>query len=137
VGDSWRADETYIKIEGQWMYLYRAVDKAGRTVDFLLSRRRDVAAAQGFFSRAIRQHGAPRVITLAHSVRGPKYVVKKGKTPVWSREDAKTLLDSIRPWRFGIGPGLDVLVFLLRFSDLIPSLGVAGSVIATIQSKCG
>ena len=45
-------------------YLYRAVDKAGRTVDFLLSRRRDMAAAQRFFSRAIRQHGAPRVITL-------------------------------------------------------------------------
>jgi len=46
VGDSWRVDETYIKIKGQWMYLYCAVDKAGRTVDFLLSKRRDVAAAQ-------------------------------------------------------------------------------------------
>jgi transposase-like protein len=54
VGDSWRLDETYIKIKGQWMYLYRAVDKACRTVDFLLSKRRDVAAAQGFFSRAIK-----------------------------------------------------------------------------------
>jgi hypothetical protein len=43
----------------------------------------------------------------------------------------------IRPRRFGIGLGLDVLVFLLCFSDLIPSLGVAGSVIATIQSKSG
>jgi transposase-like protein len=61
---SWRVDETYIKIKGQWAYLYRAVDKAGRTVDFLLSRRRDMAAAQRFFSRAIRQHGAPRIITL-------------------------------------------------------------------------
>ena len=40
VGDSWRVDETYLKIRGQWVYLYRAVDKAGRTVDFLLSRRR-------------------------------------------------------------------------------------------------
>jgi transposase-like protein len=64
VGDSWRVDETYIKIKGQWVYLYRAVDKAGRTVDFLLSKRRDVAAAQRFFSRAIRQHGAPRMISL-------------------------------------------------------------------------
>jgi transposase-like protein len=64
VGGSWRVDETYIKIKGQWAYLYRAVDKAGRTVDFLLSRRRDMAAAQRFFARAIRQHGAPRVITL-------------------------------------------------------------------------
>ena len=44
--------------------LYRAVDTAGRTVDFLLSRRRDIAAAKRFFSRATRQHGVPRVITL-------------------------------------------------------------------------
>src|SRR5918911_5548995 len=64
VGDSWRVDETYIKVKGQWVYLYRAVDKAGRTVDFLLSKKRDIAAAKRFFSRAMRQHGAPRVITL-------------------------------------------------------------------------
>ena len=55
---------TYIKVKGQWVYLYRAVDKQGRTVDFLLSKRRDVAAAKRFFSRAAKQHGAPRVITL-------------------------------------------------------------------------
>ena len=57
-------DETYLTIKGQWVYLYRAVDKAGRTVDFLLSRRRDMAAATRFFSKAIKQHGVPRVITL-------------------------------------------------------------------------
>ena len=57
-------DETYLKIRGQWVYLYRAVDKAGRTVDFLLSRWRDMAAATRFFSKAIKQHGVPRVITL-------------------------------------------------------------------------
>ena len=56
--------KTYLKIRGQWVYLYRAVDKAGRTVDFLLSRRRDMAAAKRFFFRAVKQHGAPRVITL-------------------------------------------------------------------------
>ena len=49
VGDSWRVDETYIKVKGQWVYLYRAVDKQGRTVHFLLSKRRDVAAAKRFF----------------------------------------------------------------------------------------
>ena len=64
VGNSWRVDETYLKIKGEWVYLYRAVDKVGRTVDFLLSRRRDIAAAKRFFSRATRQHGVPRVITL-------------------------------------------------------------------------
>jgi transposase-like protein len=42
VGGSWRMDETYIKVQGQWVYLYGAVDKAGRTVDFFLSRNRDV-----------------------------------------------------------------------------------------------
>src|SRR5258708_9968629 len=46
------------------VYLYRAVDKQGRTVDFLLSKRRDVTAAKRVFCRAAKQHGAPRVITL-------------------------------------------------------------------------
>src|SRR5919109_2363892 len=64
VNGSWRCDETYIKVKGQWVYLYRAVDKAGRTVDFLLSKRRDTDAAKRFFSRAVKQHGGPRVITL-------------------------------------------------------------------------
>src|SRR5271169_1341911 len=64
VGNSWRVDETYITVRGQGVYLYRTVDKEGCTVDFLLSRRRDMAAAKRFFSKAAKQHGAPRVITL-------------------------------------------------------------------------
>lgn len=64
VGGSWRCDETYIKVKGRWTYLYRAVDKQGRTVDFLLSEKRDVAAARRFFRKAIKNNGAPRVITL-------------------------------------------------------------------------
>jgi len=64
VSGSWRCDETYIKVRGRWTYLYRAVDKYGQTVDFLLSQRRDVAAAKRFFSKAIRHNGTPRVITL-------------------------------------------------------------------------
>ena len=46
VGGSWRMDETYVKVRGEWVYLYRAVDKAGKTVDFLLSQQRDVNAAK-------------------------------------------------------------------------------------------
>ena len=64
VSGSWRCDETYIKVKGRWTYLYRAVDKHGRTVDFLLSERRDVAAAKHFFRKAMKNNGTPRVITL-------------------------------------------------------------------------
>jgi transposase-like protein len=64
-GGSWRVDETYVKIKGRWTYLYRAVDKAGKTVDFLLRAKRDVAAAKAFFRRAFNSQGRlPRAITL-------------------------------------------------------------------------
>ena len=57
VGSRWRMDETYIRVKGQWKYLYRAVDTEVQTIDFLLTARRDAAAALGFFRKAIRQHG--------------------------------------------------------------------------------
>ena len=64
-GASWRVDETYVKIKGRWTYLYRAVDKEGKTVDFLLRAKRDVAAAKVFFRRAFKSQGRlPRAITL-------------------------------------------------------------------------
>jgi transposase-like protein len=63
-GSSWRVDETYIKVRGKWNYLYRAVDKQGRTVDFLLSQHRDKAAAIRFFRKAIGNHQAPEKVTL-------------------------------------------------------------------------
>jgi transposase-like protein len=52
VNNSWRVDETYIKVQGKWNYLYRAVDKHGKTVDFLLRPDRGIAAAQAFFRKA-------------------------------------------------------------------------------------
>ena len=64
VGWSWRVDETYIKVGGQWKYLYRAVDKLGQTVDFLLTALRDVAAARRFFERALDLHDVPASITI-------------------------------------------------------------------------
>jgi len=61
---SWRMDETYIKVKGQWYYLYRAVDKTGQTIDFLLTEQRDERAAKRFLTKAIRRHGVPEKITL-------------------------------------------------------------------------
>jgi putative transposase len=61
---SWRLDETYIKIKGQWSYLYRAVDKTGQTIDFLLTEHRDERAARRFLTKAIRRHGVPAKITI-------------------------------------------------------------------------
>ncbi len=63
-GSSWRVDETYIRVKGKWTYLYRAVDKQGQIVDFLLSEKRDIAAAKRFFIKAIQNNEAPEKITL-------------------------------------------------------------------------
>ncbi|NPD69869.1 IS6 family transposase (plasmid) [Lichenicola cladoniae] len=67
VGGSWRMDETYVRIKGVWTYLYRAVDKAGATVDFLLTARRDRKAALRFLRKAAGRHGVPRKITIDKS----------------------------------------------------------------------
>jgi transposase-like protein len=68
VGTSWRVDETYIRVKGEWKYLYRAVDYQGNTVDFLLSEHRDIArdiaAAKSFFEKAIESQGTPDKIIL-------------------------------------------------------------------------
>jgi IS6 family transposase len=66
INDSWRVDETYIKIKGQWMYLYCAVESKGNTIDFYLSKTRDKQAAKCFFKKALRSFhvSKPRVITV-------------------------------------------------------------------------
>jgi putative transposase len=66
VGASWRMDETYISVKGQWKYLYRAVDKAGHTVDFLLTAKRDRKAAARFLRKAI-ECATPKKITIDKS----------------------------------------------------------------------
>jgi len=67
IGFSWRMDETYIKIKGEWHYLYRAVDKEGNTVDFMLSPKRDRKAALRFFAKAIDSSGLPHTVTIDKS----------------------------------------------------------------------
>jgi len=88
--DSWRVDETYIKVKGQWMYLYRAVDSKGNTIDFYLSKTRGHKAAKRFFKKALRScHvSKPRVVTVD---KNPAYPVameelkKEKKMPVGSQ----------------------------------------------------
>ncbi len=64
VGGSWRMDETYIKVRGEWVYLYRAVDKAGKTVDFFLIRERDTNGAKAFLRKAMKGQHVPAKVTL-------------------------------------------------------------------------
>ena len=72
--DSWRMDETYVRVKGKWRYLYRAVDSTGATLDFLLSAKQDAAAAKRFLAKALggANHPAPRVInTDGHAAYPP------------------------------------------------------------------
>jgi IS6 family transposase len=75
---SWRVDETYLRVAGKWTYLYRAVDSTGATIDFLLSARRDAAAAKRFFQKALRSlgHPRPRVINVDGNPSYPKVVAE-------------------------------------------------------------
>jgi transposase-like protein len=80
--DSWRVDETYIRVKGKWVYLYRAVDSTGASIDFLLSAKRDAAAAERFLAKALggANNPAPRVInTDEHAGYPPAVVWLKAK----------------------------------------------------------
>jgi putative transposase len=83
---SWRMDETYIKVKGQWRYLYRAVDTHGQTIDFLLTEHRDKEAALRFLKKAIRRNGVPKTITLdgseANEAAIKRYNAEHGTTIV-------------------------------------------------------
>jgi transposase, IS6 family len=76
--DSWRVDETYIRVKGKWVYLYRAVDSSGATIDFLLSTKRDAATAERFLGKALggENHPAPRVINTDKHAAYPPAIVE-------------------------------------------------------------
>lgn len=75
---SWRVDETYIRVAGKWTYLYKAVDSAGDTIDFLLSPKRDAPAAKRFIQKALRCPGRarPRVINVDGNPSYPKVIAE-------------------------------------------------------------
>ncbi len=98
-GRSWRVDETYIRVRGEWTCLYRAVDKAGQTVDFRLSKRRDVEAAKAFFHKAIRHEGRPpQTITsdgYAASHRAVREMKNEGLLPRRTRLRSSKYLNNL------------------------------------------
>ena len=107
VGRSWRVDETFIKVRGQWMYLYRAVDGQGNTVEFFLSRTRGIAAAKAFFRKALKHHREPPSITLdghrpSHSAR--RRMGMNGECNFRGRSPGEKSLLSIPEQRPGAGP---------------------------------
>jgi transposase-like protein len=67
VGKSWRMGETYIRVKGEWRYLYRAVDKDGNTIDFLMRAKRDKVAARRFFEKSVAHNGVPEIVTIDKS----------------------------------------------------------------------
>ena len=89
VGMRWRMDETYIKVKGEWKYYYRAVDKQGQTIDFLLTATRDRHAARRFFKKAIKQNGKPSLVNIDQSganTAGLKLVNRDNNTRIKIRQ---------------------------------------------------
>lgn len=80
VTGKWHVDETYIKVRGQWMYLYRAIDSVGDTVEFWFSEHRDLLAAKRFLTKALNRHGRPERIVIDGSQTNREAIVSCNTT---------------------------------------------------------
>jgi transposase, IS6 family len=119
--DSYRVDETYIKIKGNWYYLYRALDSTGQTIDFMLSARRDTKAAKRFFRKMLKapKHQSPRVINVDRNKAYPPAVEElkeEGVLPIASQLRQSKYLNNIieQDHRFikrRVNPGLGFFSF--------------------------
>ena len=95
VGSSWRMDETYIKVKSVWKYLYRAVDKEGKTVDFLLTAKRDKAAVLRFFEKAMKASGVSEKVTMDKSGANKAAmddINGRGETSIIGKRTTSTIL---------------------------------------------
>jgi transposase, IS6 family len=94
--DSYRVDETYIKIKGKWYYLYRAVDSTGQTIDFMLSAKRNTKAAKRFFRKMLKapEHQSPRVINVDRNNAYPPAVEEL------KEEGALSVATQLRPCKY-------------------------------------
>lgn len=79
VKGSWRMDETYVKLMGEWSYLYRAVDSNGDTVDFLLRKRRDKVSAIAFFKKSLKSNGRPEKVAIDGSATNKSAIEELNK----------------------------------------------------------
>lgn len=121
-GHSWRVDETYVKIRGRWAYLYRAVDRSGKTINFRLSTRRDVAAAKAFFKKAIKSQGcAPQTIAVggyAAAHRAVREMKVDGLLPCDTKiRSSKYLNNLIKQDHRNIKSGVNVMLGFKRFRN--------------------
>jgi len=121
-GTSWRVDETYVKIGGRWAYLCRAVDASGKTVDFRLSPRRNVASAKAFFQKAVRsQRRSPETITLdgyAASHRALRELQEQGRLPDLTKlRSSKYLNNLIEQDHRNVKSGLGAVLGLKSFAS--------------------
>lgn len=93
--DSWRVDETYIKLKGKWTYLYRAIDSDGDTIDFYLSKTRDIKGTNSFFMKALKALNSihPRVITVD---KNPVYKALISELKIKQKLNSKVILRQVK-----------------------------------------
>jgi transposase-like protein len=130
-------DEAYIRVKGRWTYLYRAVDSRGQTIDFLLSARRDTAAAKRFFRKAIAQPhvAAPRTITLdgyAASHRAVRELKADGLLPAETKLRSSKYLTDV--FDKGLPRPHGGLVVVQANAERFPSRRAAGEATRTAKS---